>query len=121
MNKEINFTYGTNGKLPSKLGTTTLADALLVGAVSGSKNHDNGLQYATDDAGLEIVVGKSVDLVSHLQDGIYAISTILAYADVGEIEPHLSDIHWLLAGLADLSRQVNYEADEMRYALDKQA
>jgi hypothetical protein len=38
-----------------------------------------------------------------------------------EIEPHLSDIHWLLAGLADLSRQVNYEADEMRYALDKQA
>jgi len=48
------------------------------------------------------------------------LSSILAIADHVEIEPHLRDSMWLIAGLTELAGQVHFAASEMQYRLDQE-
>lgn len=122
----IKFTHGENAELSINNGNTTLSNALTLGALFHSSkmfypaDQDPKREYATNTQGLMDSIDMSHQLVDSLHNGINTISSILAIAEHDDIEPHLRDSMWLIAGLTELAGQVHFAANEMQYRLDQE-
>jgi len=122
----VKFTHNDSGELNINLGDTTLSNALSLGALFHSskttyaEGQDPVREYATDKEGLKASVDMSHQLIDSLHSGINTMSSILALAPHDDIEPHIRDSMWLIAGLTELVRQVSFEVNDMQYRLDQE-
>jgi len=122
----VKFKHNDSGELNINLGDTTLSNALRLGALFHSsrmtypEGQDPRREYSTDKQGLEDGIDMSHQLIDSLHSGINAMSSILALAPHDDIEPHIRDSMWLIAGLTELVRQVSFEVNDMQYRLDQE-
>jgi len=120
MSKSIKFNHADNGELALNTGSTSLADLLTIGAVSltAKRNQEACKQeYATDKKGLQIISEKAEHAASFFNNSTHALGVLLAHVDHNEIQDHIPQIAWLIAGLSELSEMVGDAKSDIDYEL----
>jgi len=126
MSSSIKFTHSDSGNLEST-GSTGLSLVTTIGALAHTSKltrPEKGViikNYATDRAGLVDAIDKCKEANDFLQWSIQAVSVIITQVeDKGEIEGQLDAAMWLVAGLSELSSELNNVSSEMEVALEHQ-
>lgn len=75
--------------------------------------------YQTDRAGLAGMIRRADSAGEAINDAIKVVTKLLAYADRSEIEDDMTDLAWLLNGLAELRGEVDFARKEAMFGLER--
>lgn len=125
MSDSIKFNHGDDNSISTNNGDTSLSDIFLVAALSHTSKmvYPNGeeptREYATDHKGLVTAVDRSEQIISSLNSGITAISSVMAYSNPEDITDYAQDIMWLISGLSSLANEVHHSSQNMQFSLEQ--
>jgi hypothetical protein len=121
----INCPLAEDGKIRIDHSGSPLPYLPVLGALELTRRLDGDRvwpAYQTDDSGLDYLISMSNELLQGLSRYTRSVSHLLACADHKELPDYvLSDIAWLLEGLAALAEQVTWtrcEASTQLYKKD---
>ncbi|MGZ4995765.1 MAG: hypothetical protein ACXV79_16565 [Methylobacter sp.] len=119
----IKFTHAESGEIDSHNGKTVFSYLFMLGAFASTRKYNSDLvcsEYQTDTDGLKVLESKASEAVSCLSDAVAALGTMMANADMDNIDTDtLRTCGWLIAGLGELIGQVSFENSEISYALSQ--
>jgi hypothetical protein len=114
INRDITFTHAKDSKVLKNHGKSSISNIILLSAMSltaehGLENGDFFTKYATDDEGLKDLIIQAEEFVDSVQVSIQALSIIMTTTDEQEYGDELRSLHWLVCGLSELGKHINYE------------
>lgn len=120
----IKFTHAEGGRIDVTSGSTVFSDLLMFGAFAKTRTHKYSKdrqysEFATDLKGLEFLDWKSEEIRDYLSESIASLGMALAYLDPEVGDKHIRNLHWLIAGLADLMSEISRESSEINHTLRK--
>lgn len=120
--EKIKFDYSETGEIPVSYNGTIIDRLLSLVAVGSTAKTiiANGTyyhQYATDEKGLNELVGVAGESLDFLHESIRAVSALLVYAEKDEIKEDINSIAWLLASLSDLASYVSQQEEGLQSSI----
>ena len=119
MNK-VKFHFADNGFVELATGKSSFSDLFVLGALQLTSKincRESCYEYPTDKQGLEKLIRKSNELLTHLHDGIGVLGMLMTDSKSEEPKENLHGLAWLLVGLNELSSSVAHNNAEMNHTL----
>ena len=111
VNHTIKFTHGEKGKIQIPHGHTVYSNLFMLGAFASTIKEtitDDKYQqnFATDDKGLEYLIGKSDETLMFLNEALVSLGLVLTETKSVHVTENRDQLTWLSIGLAELSAMV---------------
>ncbi len=125
MSTSIKFDHGDDNSISTNNGDTAFSDIFLVAALTHTskmiypEGEEPTREYATDHEGLVTAIDKSEQIISSLNSGIAAISSVMAHSNPDDTVDYMQDIMWLISGLSRLTNEVHCASQDMQYSLEQ--
>ncbi|MGZ8160563.1 MAG: hypothetical protein ACXWT1_04685 [Methylobacter sp.] len=115
--RQIKFNHSANGVVEACPGETAFSMLFPLGAFNLTRSYDSEsscYQYQTDADGLAKLKANCEETVMILSSSVAALGSVLAYADVSEIDQFtLNTYSLLITGLGEVLRKVSQEGGEI--------